>query len=67
MISVRLAGQLAECLYMAKNFKAAIFLDTLDMINVKLCMMVVLFELYPFISLSVTLIVIKVHSSVKEF
>ena len=34
-----------------------IFLDTINMINVKLCMMVVLIELYPFIPILVTLTV----------
>ena len=36
------------------------------MINVKLCMMVVLIELYPLIPLSVTLIAFQGHSSVKK-
>ena len=36
-------------------------------INVKLCMMVVLMELYTFILLSVTLIIFQGHSSVKLF
>ena len=34
------------------------------MINVKLCMMVVLIELYPFIALSVSLVVFQGHSSI---
>ena len=40
-----------------KNLNDAVFLDTINMINVKLCVMVVLIELYPFIPLTVTLIV----------
>ena len=36
----------------------------MNVINVKLCMMEVLTELYPFILLSVTLIVFQGHSSV---
>ena len=36
------ASQLSVC---GKNFYIAIFLDTINMINVKLCMMVVLIEL----------------------
>ena len=36
-----------------KNFNAVIFSDTINVINVKLCMMVLLSELYLFISLSV--------------
>ena len=50
-----------------KSFNIAIFLDTVNMINVKLGMVVVLTELYPFIPLSVTLIVYQSHISVKQF
>ena len=50
-----------------KNFNIVIISDTMNMINVKLCMMVVLSELYPFIPLSVTLIVFEGHSNVKLF
>ena len=64
MISVRLAIQLAVG---GRNFNVAIFLDTINMINVKLCMMVELIQLYPFTPLSVTLIVFQDHSSVKQF
>ena len=39
------------------NFNVLIFSDTTNVINVELCMMVVLIELYPFISLLVTSIV----------
>ena len=53
MISVRPAGGVLVW----QNFKVAVFSDTIKMINVKLCMMVVLTELYPFKPLSVTLIV----------
>ena len=63
MISVRPASQLSVC---SKKFNIAIFSDTIDMINVKLCMMVVLIDhLYPFIPLSVTLIVFQGHCIVK--
>ena len=61
MISVRLAGW--PIVY-GKNFIIAIFSDTVNVMNVRLCMMVVL---YPFIPLSVTLIVFWSHSSVKHF
>ena len=64
MVSVKPAGQLTIC---GKNFNFVIFSDTINMINVKLCMMVVLIELYPFIPLSVTLIVFQGHSNVKQF
>ena len=41
------------------------FLDTINVINVKLCMMVLHIELYLFITLSVTLTSPEGHSSVK--
>ena len=47
------------------NFE--IFSDSINMVNVTLCVMVALIVLYPFISLSVTLIVFQGHSSVKQF
>ena len=37
------------------------------MINVKFCMMVVRIEVYPFMLLSLTLIVFEGHSNVKQF
>ena len=40
------AGQVSIC---GKSLNVAIFSDTINMINVKLCMMVVLIEHYPFI------------------
>ena len=47
------AGQMdgwpAECLYVSKTFNIVIFFGTLNMINVRSCMMVVLIELCPFI------------------
>ena len=64
MISGWPTGRMSMC---DKNLKIAIFLDTVNMINVKLGMVVVLTELYPFIPLSVTLIVFQGHSSVKQF
>ena len=60
MISVRLS----ECPFVAETLNDAIFSDTLNMINVKLCMMVVLIEHYPFIPLSLTLTAYQGHSSV---
>ena len=44
-----------------KNFNIAIFLDSINMINVKT------HWAYPFMPLSVTLIVFQGHSSVKQF
>ena len=64
MISVRPAGHMSV---RGKNLNVAIFSDILKIINVKLCMVVVLIEHYPFIPLSVTLIVFQGHSSVKQF
>ena len=43
------------------------FSGTIYVINVKLCMMIVLIELCPFLPFSVTLIVFQGHSSVKQF
>ena len=64
MISVRLAHPVSVC---GKNFNVVIFSDTINTINVKLCMMVVLIDLYPFTPLSITMIVLQGHSSVKQF
>ena len=50
-----------------KNFNVAIFLGIINVMYIKLCMMALLIELYPFKPLSVTLIVFQGHSSVKEF
>ena len=63
-ISVRPAGRLYVC---DKNFNVAIFLDTIYITNAKLCMIVLLIELYPFIPLSVTLIVIQSHRVSNNF
>ena len=49
-----------------KNLNVAIFLDTIKMMNVKLCMAARLIEPYPFIPLLLTLIVYQDHSSVKQ-
>ena len=55
------AGRVSVC---GKNFNVEIFSDTMNMINVIFCVMRVLIELYPFIPISVTLIVFQDHSSV---
>ena len=52
------AGWVSIC---GKNFKILIFSDTVNVINVKLCMMVLLIELYLFIPLSVTLTIFQGH------
>ena len=51
----------------SQNFNIVIFSDTMNMMNVKLCMMVVLTELYPFTLLSMTLIVLQGHNSLTQF
>ena len=50
-----------------KNFNVAVFSDTMNVINFKLCMMVLLIELYLFIPLSVILTIFHGRSSVKKF
>ena len=63
MISVGLVGQ--TVVWHGKNFNVAICLDITNVINVKLCMMVLLIELYLFIPLSVTLTTFQSHRNVK--
>ena len=48
-----------------ENFNVGIYSDTIKVINVNLCMMVLLIELYLFIPLSVTLTIFQGHSNVK--
>ena len=61
MISVRPAGRpIVRVLHThtyTRKINLAIFSNTLNMIIVTLCMMIILIELYPFMPLSVTLIV----------
>ena len=64
----RLAGCLAgQVSVYGKHFNVEIFSDTMNMINNKLCTMVVLIKLLPFMPLSVTLTVFQGHSFVKQF
>ena len=51
---------------MGENFNVGIFLDTIDVINVNLCMMVLLIELYLLILPSVTLTVVQGYRHVKQ-
>ena len=68
MISIRTAGQQpVDCPYVAKTFNIAIFSDIIDRINVNLCMIEILTELYPNVPLSVTLIGFLGHRGVKQF
>ena len=65
MISVRPAGWLiVRC---GKNFNVAVFSDTMNVINFKLCMMVLLIELYLFIPLLVPLTIFQGHRCVQQF
>ena len=50
-----------------ENVNIGIHSDTINVINVKLCMMVLLTELYLFIPLSVTLTVFQGRSNVEQF
>ena len=52
---------------LVKTFNIGIYFDTMNVINVKLGMMVLLIELYLFIPLSVTLTIIHGHSNIKQF
>ena len=52
---------------LVKNFNIEIYSDTINVINVKFCMMVLLIEPFLFIPLSVTLTVFQGHSKVKQF
>ena len=49
---------------LVENFNIGGFLDIINMIYVKLCMMALLIELYLVIPFSVTLTILQGHSSV---
>ena len=59
-----LVGQVSE---LAENFNIGIYSDTINVINVKLSMMVLLIELYLIIPLSVTLSIFQGQSNVELF
>ena len=69
MINVGLTGGPAGHLSgrAQKNFNIAIFSDTIIVINVQVCMMVLLTKLYLYIPLSVTLTVFKFELKMLEF
>ena len=51
-----------------KNFIIVIFfVDSINVISVKFCMMVLFFELYLFIPFSVTLTLFQSHTIVEKF
>ena len=52
---------------LVKNFNLGNFSDTMNVINVRLCMVVLLSELYLFITLSMTLTLFQGFSCVKQF
>ena len=52
---------------LVENFNIGIYSDTINVINVKLCMMVLLIEFYLFISLSMTMTIFQGHSGIKQF
>ena len=52
---------------LVENFNTEIFSDTINVTNVKRCMIVLLIELYVLIPFSVTLTVFQCHGSVKQF
>ena len=64
MINMFFIGQVFG---LVENFNIGTYSDTINVINVKLCMMVLLIELYLFISLSVALTIFKGHSNVAQF
>ena len=52
---------------LVENFNIGIFSDTINMVNVKLCMMVPLLKLYLSILLSVTWTIYQGRSNVEQF
>ena len=64
-------GQPGECMAWQKLYhcEIVIFWDTINVMNVSLCMMALLIELYPFIPLSLTLNIFYSirDGSVKDF
>ena len=64
MINMFFVGQMSE---IVENFNIRIYSDTINVVNVELCMMVLLIELYLFIPLSVALAIFQGHSNVEHF
>ena len=58
---------LVKCLGLLKMYYIGIYSDSINVINVKLCMIVLLIELYLFILLSVTLTYFKVTAMSNSF
>ena len=63
MISMFLVGQVSG---FVQNFSTGIFSNIINVINVKICTMVLHTEIYLFVKLSVTLFLFQGHSSVNQ-
>ena len=63
MINMFSVGQVSG---LVKIFIIGIYSDTMTVVNIKLCMMVLLIKLYLFIPLSMTLTIFQGHSNVEE-
>ena len=58
---------ICEVSRLVENFNTGIDSDTINVINVKLCMIVILIELYLFISLSSTLTIFHGDTNIEQF
>ena len=52
---------------LVRNFNIGIYSDTTNVINVKLCMMVLLTELHLLMPHAVTVTIFQCHSNVEQF
>ena len=50
-----------------RNFNIVMYSSTINVINVKLCMMVLPIELYLFTPISLTLVIFQIHRNVELF
>ena len=64
MTFISFIGQVSE---FVKNYNMGICSDTINVMNVKSCMMVLLTEFYLLIPLSVILTIFQGHSNVEQF
>ena len=62
-VNMFLVGQVSG---LVENFYIGIYSDTINVINVKLCLIELLFELYLFIPLPVTFTIFTVPSNVEQ-
>ena len=53
--------------WLLENINIGIYPDTTTVINLKLCMIVLVIELYLFIPLSVTFAIVQGHSNFEQF